>query len=430
MKNISLWEKLYALQKPIRVGIAGGGEFASEIVAQCAQMHNMEVCVIADLLVEKAKSAFVAAGYALEDIIYTDNFKQAIQSIEAGKRVVTQDALMISKLPVDAICDVTGDPAFGAEYACSGIDNGKHVVVVNIESDAGIGSILRRRADSAGVVYTEADGDQPSLIKALYDFCLCLGIQVEVAGKWTHQRPWSPDMPSRGRVDAGFLDGSKNQVEMCCVANMTGLIPDVRGLHLPSLALHDILPALCPQEEGGMLSHSGVVETVNCLTSDGLTEIESNLGGGVFVIANGGHNVFRQVARTKGFIHSADGNRVLLYRPYHFVGIETPMTILRAVLYGEPTASPMRTPCADVISIAKRDLMPGTRLDGIGGANVRGEIVTREQAFSANALPLVLAQDVTVNRHIHCGEIISYNDLTAHIDNLLWRLRAQQDLYR
>ena len=40
----------------------------------------------------------------------------------------------------------------------------KHVVVLNAELDATLGPILKRhRRDKAGVVYAQADGDQPAV---------------------------------------------------------------------------------------------------------------------------------------------------------------------------------------------------------------------------------------------------------------------------
>jgi len=425
MRNPGMWERLENLKKPVRCGIAGGGEFSAGIVSQSAFMKNFEVSAIADLVPEHAVRVFEEAGYHPSDILVTDSRDTAARMIESGKRVVLSDALMLSSLPLDALLDVTGDPAFGAEYAWKGIENEKHVIVVNIESDAGVGAILRRRADEAGVVYTEADGDQPSLIMGLYDFCKCLGIDVEVAGKWTHHKPYDSHQ-SRGRVNEGFLDGSKNQIEMCCVANMTGFLPDVPGMHMPSVAFDDILNVFDRRENGGILSRMGVVETINCLTPDGKTEIESRYGGGVFVIGRGESKAFRNVALHKGFLHSADGSRVLLYRPYHMVGIETPVTVLRACLYNEATAAPMHSPVADVVSVAKKALAPGDLLDGIGGETVRGIMTSRTDAFRKNALPLVLAQKIRVTRPVREGEILTYDDIAPGND-FLWNLRRKQD---
>ena len=62
-----------------------------------------------------------------------------------------------------------------------------------------------------------------------------------------------------------------------------------------------------------------------------------------------------------------DGKNYLLYRPYHLVAVEAPISIAKAALYGQPTGTPLPTPVADVITVAKRNLKAGEVLDGSGG---------------------------------------------------------------
>ncbi len=424
----SVYEKLLALRKPIRVALAGAGEFGREMATQISHIRNMELSAISDLDCEKAKKVFLDAGIYENDIIFTDSVSKASELIRKGRHVILENALDLPKLPVDAICDVTGSPVFGAELAFRSIDAGKHTVIINIESDVGVGAILRRKADAAGVVYTEADGDQPSLIKGLYDHALVLGMNVKVAGKWTTIHPEEFWDTMDGRVNAGYMDGSKNQVEMCCVANMLGFKPDIRGMHKPALKLNEIADAFTLIEEGGILSDNKVVDVVNCLSRDGKTRVESVLGGGVFIIASSENKVFNEVIQAKGIIHSKNGKNALIYRPYHLVGIEAPMSIIKAVLYNEPTAAPLETPVADVISIAKTDLKAGASLDGIGGITVRGEIETVECTRNNNYLPLCLAEGVKINRDIPKGTPLTYDMLEKDGDSFIWKLRKEQDL--
>jgi len=420
-------EKLCARNKPIRIGVAGAGAFSRELVTQVSYIRNMEISAIADLSAGKAAALFLDAGYAQDDIVFADSVSAAIAAMERGKRVVVEDGLLLPELPVDAVCDITGMPVFGAAFAEKAILRHRHVIVVNIESDVAVGAILRRMAEKEGVVYTEGDGDQPSLIKGLCDFCETLGIDVFAAGKWTHVTPEERWTLEGKRSDIGYSDGSKNQVEMCCVANMTGLLPDRQGMHMPSLALRDVMDRFDLAERGGIFKKSGVVDVINCLSPDGTREIEPVLGGGVFVVAEPKNPTARQVIREKGFLCSRDGARALLYRPYHFVGIETPISIMRAVLDQEATGAPLPTPVADVCAIAKKDLLPGETLDGIGGCTVRGEILPAAEARKKQYLPLGLAQDVRVNRFIAKGTILTYRDLERPETDAMWRLRSMQD---
>ena len=57
---------------------------------------------------------------------------------------------------------------------------------------------------------------------------------------------------------------------MTALANMTGLPPDVRGMHEPSLNISEIAQAFSLREEGGLLSRHGVVELANSIAEDGL----------------------------------------------------------------------------------------------------------------------------------------------------------------
>jgi predicted homoserine dehydrogenase-like protein len=68
------------------------------------------------------------------------------------------------------------------------------------------------------------------------------------------------------------------------------------------------------------------------------------------------------------------------YRPYHLVHIEAPVSIAEAYLDREPTIAPAGPFVTDVVAIAKKDLEPGDRLDGIGGWTTYGEIDTVENA--------------------------------------------------
>lgn len=182
-------EKLFHRETPIRVGVAGAGSFSEELVTQISYIKNMEVSAIADLSAEKAISLFMRAGYARDDIAVAGSEAEAKKAMENGKRVVLEDGLLLPELELDAVCDITGMPVFGAAFAEKAIRYHRHVIVVNIESDVAVGAVLRHMAEKEGVVYTEGDGDQPSLIKGLYDFCDTLGIGVYAAGKWTHVTP-------------------------------------------------------------------------------------------------------------------------------------------------------------------------------------------------------------------------------------------------
>jgi len=258
----------------------------------------------------------------------------------------------------------------------------------------------------------------------LHDWCGCLGMGVVAAGKWTTLHPEELRPETGSRVTDGYFDGSKNQVEMCCVANMTGLPPDTRGMRRPTVAFNDIADVFAPKSDGGIFTQSGVVDVVNCVTPDGRTKVEHLCSGGVFVVAESAGPRFQSVLRDKGAVHSKDGRRALLFRQYHLVGIEAPMSILKAVLLGEATGAPLREPVAEVVAIAKADLPAGALLDGIGGRTVRGEIERRAISDAGRLLPLCMAGGVRLNRAVPKNTVLTLDMLDAPGSGFIWKLRS------
>ena len=86
-------------------------------------------------------------------------------------------------LPIEVVVEASGMPGAGAFHALSAIENGKHVVMVTKETDCVVGPILNRLAQKAGLVYTPADGDQPSLLIGLISWAEILGFEIVCAGK-------------------------------------------------------------------------------------------------------------------------------------------------------------------------------------------------------------------------------------------------------
>ena len=89
------------------------------------------------------------------------------------------------------------------------------------------------------------------------------------------------------RMLVEFVDGSKTMVEMAAIANATGLVPDMPGMHGPTRRPRRAAKVLFPREDGGILSKKGVVDYT----------IGKGVAPGVFVI----------VEATHPRIHRADG---------------------------------------------------------------------------------------------------------------------------
>ena len=96
------------------------------------------------------------------------------------------------------------------------------------------------------------------------------------------------------------------------------------------------------------------------------------------------------------YISMGEGPNYVLYRPYHLVCIETPLSAARAFFYDEPTIAPKGAPISETVAVAKKDLKAGESLDGIGGYTVYGVIDTTQNARQEKALPIGLINDNTI----------------------------------
>ena len=137
-----------------------------------------------------------------------------------------------------------------------------------------------------------------------------------------------------------FQDGTKSAIEMCAVSNMTGLIPDIPGMHQPSAGIDEMIQILRPVEDGGILKQRGVVEVVSCIRSDG-SDVPNPMRWGVYVVITTDSDYLLSCLSDYGVIMDDMGKYGLMYRPYHLVGMEAPISIGKAVIYGESTGAPI-----------------------------------------------------------------------------------------
>jgi predicted homoserine dehydrogenase-like protein len=290
-----------------------------------------------------------------------------------------------------------------------------------------------------------ADGDQPGVTRRLIDWAETLGYRIVAAGRGTRFYPFDADgqpeeafarygfsqeLVERRRFNPqmynSFRDGSKAQIEMTSLANMTGLVPDVRGMHQPSAGVGDLARLFCPQEHGGLLSREGVVELANAVAPDGETLMPDELTSGVFVVIGTDNPILGEDVTLWGLPGHA-GRFAALYRPYHLCGIETPLSAVEAALFGRPTGAPLPTPTAECVAVAKHDLKAGETLDGSGGKLVVGQIERATVARAEDLLPLGLAYNAPLQRDIPRGRALTYADVRLDESALHVQLRRRQD---
>ncbi|OYR21745.1 1-deoxy-D-ribulose 5-phosphate reductoisomerase [Brucella thiophenivorans] len=412
--------------KPIRIGLIGAGEMGTDIVTQVARMPGIEVGALSARRLPNTFKAVRTAYGSEENAREATTESTMTSAIESGKIAVTGDnGLILSNPLIDVIIDATGIPEVGAETGIKAIENGKHLVMMNVEADVTIGPYLKAQADKQGVIYSLGAGDEPSSCMELIEFVSALGYEVVSAGKGKnnplnfdaipddyHEEADRRNMNVRLLVE--FVDGSKTMVEMAAIANATGLVPDIAGMHGPRASVDQLSQTLIPQADGGVLSKSGVVDY----------SIGKGVSPGVFVVAKMDHPRLNERLED---LKIGKGPYFTFHRPYHLTSLEVPLTVARAVLYGKSDMVPLPKPVAEVCAVAKKDMQPGDHLDAIGQYCYRSWIMTTPEARSAKAIPCGLLQNGTVTAPIKKGELITYANAAPQPGSKIAELRALQD---
>lgn len=411
---------------PIRVGASGADWMGSGFIAAMAHVPGMEVTVLADTNVSAARDAFLSAGVPADLIVEASDGGPAMDALAAGKRVVTGDYRLAAQLDdVDIVADVTWSPAIGAETAMACIENGKDVVLVNIEADVTAGHILKRKAREAGVLYTVSSGDEPGCLMELYNFVSSLGYEIITIGKGKNN-PLDPSATpdtvaeSARKADkdpyqvASYVDGSKTMFEMTCAANATGCLPMQRGMIGPEATLVNVSEVFALEEDGGLTKFPGAVDFVQ----------GSSMSGGVFVTVR---ITDPRIQADLNYLKVGKGKYFTFFRPYHLWFLEAPISIAQAHLLGEPTLVPLDEPCADIMTYAKRDLQPGQTLDTFGGYDFHGVMDLAGEVRQLNALPVGLAIGAKVVRPVAKGSVVTWDDVELDESSTVVRIRREQD---
>jgi predicted homoserine dehydrogenase-like protein len=423
--------KLAALEKegkPIYAGIVGAGQMGRGMVSQMMSMKGMRPAVVVDVALDNAKNAYTEAGLAEgKDFVPAETVAEGNKILASGKFVVTGNNELATKC--DAIhcsVDATGVPEVGAKVAVDAINNKKHIVMLNVETDVCIGHILYKMAGNAGVVYSGSAGDEPGAVLELYDFADALGFEVRVIGKGKNNvidydctpETVAEEAKRKGasaKMICSFKDGTKTMVEMTAMANATGFLPDVMGAHGAAGQVKDLpnLLSLKSEGRGGILGSYRTVEYVNGVAPGVFIIIASKLPG---------------INHELAYLSMGSGPNYVLYRPYHLTSLETPLTVAKACIDHVPSIVPRAGLVAETGTVAKRDLKAGEKLDGIGGFTIRGTFISAREAKEKNVLPMGLVNKNTeMLKDVRKGEVITYADVKLDESTLMLQLRRLQD---
>jgi predicted homoserine dehydrogenase-like protein len=406
--------------RPIRVGLVGTGFIGRAYALQLlTSVRGMTLAAIATRTAETAMRILAEAG--IDSAQFVTTVDQLEDVIESGRHAVTCDpGLLCEAAGLDAIVEATGQVESGATTALGAIKNKKHVILSNAELDATLGPILKVYADQAGVVITNTDGDEPGVAMNLCRFVKNIGFLPVLAGNLKGfldryrtpdtQRTFAATHGLSPRMATSAADGTKLSLEATVLANATGFRVGQRGMYGPTCAHVNDAPELFRLEE---LLQGGLIDYL----------LGAQPAMGAFVVGYTDQPVQKQYM---SYFKMGDGPLYSFYTPYHLPHLQLPHSVARAVLFGDPTVTPLGAPVCDAVAIAKRDLKAGTELDGIGGFTCYGLIENAPIARAETLLPIGIAEGCRLTRDIPKDHEIRYADVALPEGRLCDRLRQEQ----
>jgi predicted homoserine dehydrogenase-like protein len=404
--------------RPIRVGMVGAGATGRAIALQLGTpAPGIRLVAISNRTPVHAERAFREAG--LTTWSQVSSAREAENAIARGLPVLTDDPSVLTTCDaIDILVEVTGSIEPAARVVLEAFAYGKHVVLVNAELDSFIGPILKEKADRAGVVVTHTDGDEPGVAMTLLRYLRSLGLRPVAAGNLKGmvdyyrnpdtQRAFAERNDQDPRKVTSFADSTKLSMEATVLANATGFHAGRRGMYGPACKEVREMANLLPADQ--MLS-TGLVDYA--LGAAPYT--------GAFVIVHEDSPLKKvQLAYYK----LGDGPFYVFYTPFHLPHIQIASTIGRAVVHHDPTVAPIGGPVCEVVTVAKRDLLAGERLDGIGGFCAYGLVDNATSARAMMTLPIALSEGCVLRRNVSKDEVLSFGDVdlpAGGVAGELWR---------
>jgi predicted homoserine dehydrogenase-like protein len=406
--------------KPIHVALVGAGYSGRNIAHQIIKsVPGLRLAAISNRTLSRAREAYALAG--VSDVHLVESAGTLEDSIRRRRFSITDDpSIVCAAEGIDAVIESTGTIDFAAHVVLRAVENKKHVVLMNVELDSTLGPLLKVRADRAGIVYTNSDGDEPGAAMNLVRFVRSIGLKPVVAGNLKGlydpyrtpetQREFAERNNQQAAKIASFADGTKLSMELAVLANATGFGVAKRGMYGPSLTHVD--------ESGRFF--------LDKLIDNGMVDflVGAKPSSGVFVL---GYSEDPVKAAYLRYLKMGEGPLYVFYRPFHLPQWEAPLSVARAVLFHDATVAPVGEPKCDAVAIAKRDLQVGETLDGLGGFMCYGLLEDYRKGRSERALPIGLSEGCRVIKQIAKDQLVTYGDIELPKGRLGDRLREEQN---
>lgn len=352
------FQNLIKVDKPrCKVGIIGSnGSFGYTFLSQIILMEEtLKLRVVCDLDIEQSVSILISLGYDAQKL-FPCKKKEEIFTVPEDAILILDDASLVPNTDIDVMVEATGQPEGSAINAERCILKKKHVTMVSKEADVIAGPYLFNLSKKYGVTYSITIGDQPANLINWISYIRALGMDIICAGKsseydfiydldtgrfqYRKQEDNIPDLKKYWNINdlnTTLQERSKllykypqfaipDYNEMNIVSNATGLFPSCPRLHYPIINVTELADVYSLKEDGGLIEKPGVLDSFNCLHRFD----EVSFAGGVFVVVRSHNDKQTEILASKGHVVSKNKKYLALFLPYHYMGMEAPMSVLQS----------------------------------------------------------------------------------------------------
>ncbi|MEG9248164.1 homoserine dehydrogenase [Arthrobacter sp. Soc17.1.1.1] len=421
---------------PIRTALTGAnGGYGRTFLAQLSRTPEILPAILIDPDIAGVRRMLDELGIPAGRVDEATDAHRTAEIVDDGLTALVSSADAVDWTRVDVLVEACGKVGYGSAYAAAAIEGGAHVVMVSKEVDTVVGPALAARAATKGLSYLPGDGDQPANLLRLIEWVSAVGLDIVAVGKSgeydlqfnpvtgtvtqageTVDAPELADLLELGDDVAATLDqraaavqnlkraAAADACEMTVVATRTGTLADIESMRYPVARIDELADIYANRAHGGILEHDGVVDVFSALRLPG----EASFAGGVFAVVRTGDTATWETLRNKGHVISKDGRYACIYWPYHYMGVETPLTVHAAM---DRTPSRPVRPSILLAARATEDLPTGTQLKVTGHHHEIAGVAPVMIDPARTIAPYYLLDGARLVRPVSKGALIGHADV-------------------
>ncbi len=422
--------------KTSKVGIVGATRgYGYTLLAQIPKVKLIDLRVICSRHPEECLEVLREIGYEESKIVFCKDL-ESVRQAAADAILIVSDYHLVIESGITALVECTGNTAVGSDAALLALKRGINVYMVSKETDSVCGTLMNQVAAENHAIYALVNGDQPRNLVDLYSWAKLLGLEIIAAGKsseydfvWDRETgeltytdgsgaseilPQMIDcweyqdrntLAERRKILEKYTEViSADLCEMNLVSNITGLVPASPFLSYPIAKTSELANIFIPEEDGGILKRTGVVDVFYTLRG----KDEASFCGGEFIIIKCENEKMWDILKSKGHVMSRNGKYACIYLPYHYMGLETPVSIILGDFMGIGSHPECRQ-VSVLAGVAQRDIPKGTVLKVAGHHHSIDGLTPEllETKTVENLAPFYLLNGATLLKDIKEGEPVT-----------------------